>query len=79
MEKWRKQIGKMPWNDQVRINAIIALLVAHDFSGLDRKQLKGRENIFRVRVGNYRIIYHDDGKVITIIEIPRKSDVTYNF
>lgn len=79
MEKWRKQLQKMPWYDRARINVVVKLLFARDFSDLDRQQLKGRENVFRVRVGNYRVIYHDDGKTVTIVEIPRRSETTYNY
>ena len=79
MENWIKQVKKMPWHDRARVSDTIKLLLAHDFENLDRQQLKGRENIFRVRIGNYRIIYHDDGRVVTIIEVPRRSDITYNF
>lgn len=46
--------------------------------GLNWKKLKGYENLFRVRIGNYRIIYHDNGKEITVIAVSPKSDTTYN-
>ncbi len=79
MEKWKKQLRKIPHGgDLDRIIEAITLLLARDLSTLDRLQLKGFENIFRIRVGNYRIIYHDDGETITIKAIPRRDENTYN-
>ena len=39
---------------------------------LDTKKLKGvngRENLFRLRIGNYRVIYFEDVKSFKIIQI----------
>lgn len=77
MEQWRKQLRKIPRSNQTRVLAALFLIFARDFVTLDRLQLKGSENIFRVRVGNYRILYHDDGEVITIKAIPRRDENTY--
>ncbi len=78
MEKWLKQLQKMPWHDQARVNAALLQLFARNFAALHRKQLRGYVNMFRIRVGNYRIIYRDDGNEITVISIPPKGDNTYN-
>lgn len=77
MEKWKKQLRKIPRSSRDRIYSALMLLLARDFSTLDRLQLKGYENIFRIRVGNYRIIYHDDGAEITLKAIPRRDESTY--
>lgn len=78
MEKWLKQLRKMPWHNRARVNEVLLQLFARNFIGLDWKKLRGYENLFRIRVGNYRIIYRDDGQKITVISIPPKSDNTYN-
>ncbi len=78
MEKWKKQLSKIPRKSKDRIIAALLLLKARDFSAFDRLQLKGFENIFRIRVGNYRIIYHDDGEKITLKAIPKRDETTYN-
>ncbi len=77
MEKWKKQLRKIPKNSRGRILAVLFLVFARDFSTLDRLRLKGFENIFRIRVGNYRIIYHDDGEKITLKAIPTRDENTY--
>lgn len=78
MEKWKKQLRKIPARDRDRIIEVLTLLFSRDFSGLNRLLLKGHENIFRVRVGNYRIIYHDDGEEITLKAIPKRDESTYS-
>ena len=77
MEKWKKQLRKIPRSSRDRLYTALTLLLARDFATLDRLQLKGYENIFRIRVGNYRIIYHDDGEEITLKAIPRRDEHTY--
>lgn len=41
------------------------------------KKLKGRENGYRIRVGDYRIIYdiYDDVLLITVVEVGHRSEV----
>lgn len=47
-------------------------------STLDIKRLKGYENIFRIRVGNYRIIYYDDGAKIILKAVRKRDEKTYS-
>ena len=78
MEKWKKQLRKIPLKSRQRILATLEQIFLRDFATLDRLQLKDRENIFRVRVGDYRIIYYDDGSRITLKAIRRRNESTYN-
>ncbi len=78
MEQWKKQLRKIPQSSRNLVLAALILLQARDFSKLDRLRLKGYQNIFRIRVGNYRIIYHDDGEKITLKAIPRRDENTYS-
>ncbi|MDD5751216.1 MAG: hypothetical protein PHS73_01710 [Candidatus Peribacteraceae bacterium] len=77
MEPWKKQLRKMPRGGRARVLAALTLLFARDFGDLNRKQLKGHECIFRIRVGNYRIIYYDDGEAIILKAIRRRNEATY--
>lgn len=77
MEQWRKQLRKIPESSRTRILAVLVLLRLRDFRTLDRLQLKGYENIFRIRVGNYRIIYFDDGEKIVLKAILRRDENSY--
>ncbi len=58
-----KFIKKQPYNQQKRILKSINLLPD---SG-DIKKLKGKQDFFRLRVGDYRIIYTVQNDILTVI------------
>ncbi len=74
-KKAKKFIDKLPKNEKLRIVSAISLLP----NGEDIKKLKGQDDIFRLRVGAYRIIYTiDNGKcVIFVIGAGNRGDI-YN-
>lgn len=72
-----QQLGKIPREYYGRILSVIEQIRSRDFSGLDRKKLKGYDSIFRIRIGNYRIVYYDDGTCIIIKSIGRRNERTY--
>ena len=78
MDKVEKQLQKMPLYDRNRVMDVMEQIIHRNFSGLNRKQLTGFRKIFRVRVGNYRIIYFDDGHDIQFESVGRKNESTYN-
>lgn len=48
---------------------------------LDLKKLKGHENEWRLRVGNYRVLFEvidDTPRIISIQAIKRRNERTYN-
>jgi len=48
--------------------------------GLDIRKLKGVENLFRLRVGAYRIIFeYQPGTSPRALSISSRNDNTYNF
>ncbi len=60
----KKFIDKLPKNEKIRIVKAIEELP----DGKDIKCLKGHEGLYRLRVGDYRIIYTvDNGEFIIII------------
>ena len=73
-----KQLRRILGRDRERIFAVIEKLMHRDFSALDRKKLKGYESIFRIRIGNYRILYYDDGENMLLKTIKRRNESTYN-
>lgn len=58
-----KFIKKQPVNQQKRILKAISLLPE---SG-DIKQMKGEDGHFRLRVGDYRLIYRVEHNILTVI------------
>jgi mRNA-degrading endonuclease RelE of RelBE toxin-antitoxin system len=79
MDKIQKALRKLNPKEREEIKAILIKLKNRQFKSLDIKKLKGREDIFRVRKGQIRIIYRTNKKGnIFILTIERRSDTTYN-
>jgi len=61
-----KQLKKLPHDDQIRIIRAIQRL-AEDPHPPGCRKLTGYEDVFRIRVGTYRVIYSVDQKSIIVI------------
>jgi len=72
-KKAKKFIDKLPLNERKRIVAAIEQLP----NGEDIKKLKGYDELLRLRVGNYRIIYSvDNGRLIVfVIDVDNRGDI----
>ena len=79
MGKIEKALGKFSEKERKHIKNILAELQAGNFKKLDIKKLKGREDIFRVRKRDIRIIYRVKDGSIFIAAIERRSEKTYKF
>lgn len=74
----RKEFEKLP--ERIRDNVVKALkLLSHDpYSELLRvKKLKGAEDLFRIRLGDYRVVYEIDGNklIVIVIKIGHRSEI----
>lgn len=74
MEKWIKILNKRVRKDQIALTRVIKLIISQELSNLDVKKLKGHDNIFRVRVRNFRIIFKKDKNTNFIIKINERGD-----
>lgn len=64
LKRAKKFIDRLPMNDKRRIVAAIELLP----EGTDIKPMKGSPDLYRLRVGDYRIIYAvDNGQLIVYV------------
>lgn len=72
----QRQIKKLTPAVQKSLIALIESLSA-DPRPLGCKKLKGRQNEYRARLGNYRVIYsiEDAALVITIIKVGHRRDI----
>ena len=70
-----RQIRRLPGQTQERVNKTIARL-AENPRLPDTKKLTAREG-YRVRVGDYRILYQvdDDAKLVIIYRVMARGDV----
>lgn len=74
-KKAKKFIDKLPQNEKVRVVKAIKMLP----NGDDIKKLKGHIDLYRLRVGDYRIIYTvDNGElVVCVIDAGNRGEI-YN-
>lgn len=77
MDRISKFLRKLSQKERVVARAILSKILARDLEGLDVKKLKGKNNEFRARKGDIRIIFLMSGDLIKVISIERKSDTTY--
>lgn len=72
-KKAKRFIDKLPMNEKRRIVSAIEQLP----NGEDIKKLKGHNELFRLRVGEYRIIYTiDNGElIIYIVDAGNRGDI----
>ena len=74
-KKAKKFIDKLPKDEKIRVVSAISLLP----NGEDVKKLKGHDNLLRLRVGAYRIIYTvDNGQcIVFVIDAGNRGEI-YN-
>ncbi|UCH88227.1 MAG: type II toxin-antitoxin system RelE/ParE family toxin [Thermoplasmata archaeon] len=73
----QRDYKKLSKETKRRIKASLKKL-ASGIKHLDIKKLKGiegREDLFRLRIGDYRIVYYPQKTVIKVIRIDRRSKI----
>lgn len=77
-EQVYKQLQKFPRKDAAKIIAVIESPLFNPYSG-DIEKIKGEENVWRRRIGNYRIFYEisPKGRNINIFWAERRTSSTY--
>lgn len=68
-----KRLGGLPRLDQIAVAKKIRSL--KEETGLLQEKLKGYKNIFKVRVGDCRIVYQRTGGQIYIVLIGHRKDI----
>lgn len=79
MDRLAKALGKLSLKERKVIESMLRRLIVGDIQQMDIKKLKNRDDIYRVRKGDIRIIYRRDaqGKIF-LLTIERRSDTTYS-
>ncbi len=77
MDKITKLLRSLSSKERERLEEILKLLLSGDVSSLDIKKLKGVENVYRVRTGEFRMIFRKEGTEILILEVSRRDESTY--
>lgn len=76
-DRIQKNLNKLSNKDRRKIKKLLVLIKTDKWAGLDLKKLKNRDKIFRVRKGDFRIIFKKDGNEIFLLIVERRSDNTY--
>ncbi len=77
MDKNEKLLRKLSKKDRERITVAVALIHTNNLEVLDLKKLSGTSDIYRVRVGKFRIKFQVYPNHNEILEIVRRSEKTY--
>lgn len=74
----QKVLGRLSPREHKLLTEIIKHILNNDLAGLDLKKLQGRDDVYRVRKGNFRIIFRRNSHdAPMIIAIERRSETTY--
>lgn len=76
-DKIKKFLAKLPTKDLVAVRIILAKILANDLKGLNIVQLKGSQDVFRVKKGSLRVIFRTENGKNFIISIDRRNEKTY--
>jgi len=77
MDRIDKALKRLNPREKQRFKEILLQIKIGNFQGLDLKKLKGREDIFRVRKGNMRIIFRKRADSIKILALERRGSKAY--
>ena len=71
-----RALRKLPQEVQRRIVGEVATL-AYDPRPAGVVKLAGDENLWRIRIGDYRVVYeiHDDRLVVLVLRVAHRKDV----
>ena len=77
-----REYEALPEPVRIRVDQVLEILSINPLSEILRfKKLRGKENHYRVRVGDYRIIYspQQDVLIVRVIRIGHRRDVYRHF
>ncbi len=78
MNALEKAVAKLTEKDKKLVAEIVEKITQRSFEGLNVEKLKGNTSAFRVRKGDFRIVYYlKDTNEPMIVSIARRSEKTY--
>ncbi|MBU3942626.1 type II toxin-antitoxin system RelE/ParE family toxin [Patescibacteria group bacterium] len=77
-KKALKELKRIPKKDAKRLLFTLEELIDNPYRG-DIEKIKGEDNTYRRRVGNYRVLYEilSKEKYIEVFDIRRRTTTTY--
>jgi mRNA-degrading endonuclease RelE of RelBE toxin-antitoxin system len=77
MDKNLKFLKRLQAQERIALEQVLKRLLVRDIKTLDIKKLSGYRDVYRVRVGNIRVIFLDTETHVEVLEISRRSGKTY--
>ena len=77
MDKTKKFLRKLSGAKQDEVYGILFKIESGKTQSLDIKKLKGHNNLFRVRVGDIRIVFYQNKKVTGVLFIGERGNSKY--
>lgn len=78
MDKIDKALLKLPSKQRQKLIQAFNLVIMGKIEGLKIKKLKGHADLYRLRIGDTRLIYrHVSGQKPTVMHIGKRDDQTY--
>ena len=74
----QKELQRLPKKDRIRILDSLELLRINPFAEIIQfKKLRTNQSLYRVRIGDYRVIYevHADILLIIVVRVGHRKDV----
>jgi len=80
MHHIEKFLKKVPEKDRLKINNTAKYIAAGKTEYLNIKKLKGFDDLYRVKIGRYRVIFkkHRSG-IVEVVRTQNRDDNTYKF
>lgn len=76
-DKVDKFLSKLSTKELEFVEHIFSELKNGNHASLNIKKLKGQTNIFRIKKGQFRVIFKMNGSAIELIDIGRRNEKTY--
>lgn len=70
-KRFLRKLNKLPKRDQIRILA--KLKIFEETAQADLVKLEGYDNIYRLRVGNYRVKIFIEGEDCVVFDVERRE------
>jgi mRNA-degrading endonuclease RelE of RelBE toxin-antitoxin system len=78
VDRMSKNLAKFPRDDRTSLLALMKRIEKNDLEGLQIKKLSGHENAYRVKKGDFRIIFSKrTSQENVLIAVERRSESTY--
>ena len=78
VDKITKALQKLSNKDKTKIKTILQSIQDGKLLNLDIKKLKGKNDVYRARKGNIRVIFYKAKEKIKILAVENRTDTTYN-